>query len=147
MSRGGVRGAAVAILLVVGFGAQTAGAQTVLPPELSEYVVLGLEGVRIGRESRILSGAVGTITGTVRVGAQARVSNAVAGPTIRLGLAARTGTLFCHLVSGPPTLPTCHAFADPLLDPALLVPVPVVAGSDDLRIRAHTGTAPWPAGS
>jgi len=75
------------------------------------------------------------------------VTNIVAAPTVRLGLSAHTGTLFCHLVSGPPTLPSCNAFTDPLLNPALLAPVPVTPGSTDLTLPPHTGTAPYPPGS
>jgi hypothetical protein len=142
-----VRTIGVATVLAVGFGAPASRAQTATPPGLAEYAVLGLAGVRIGRESRVVSGAVGTVAGTVRLGPKSRVSSVVAAPTVRLALAAHTGTLFCHLVSGPPTLPTCDAFSDPLVDPALLAPVPITPGSADLRIPAHTGTAPTPPGS
>jgi hypothetical protein len=146
MSRGNKACAlCVAVLLAVGLGAPASRAQT--PPALTEYAVLGVAGVRIGRESRVLSGAVGSVGGTVRLGPKARVSSVVAAPTVRLGLAAHTGPLFCHLVSGPPTLPTCDAFGDPLVDPALLAPVPIVPGSTDLRVPAHTGTAPIPPGT
>lgn len=109
--------------------------------------MLALAGVTIARESRVLSGAVGSVEGTVRLGREARVTNVVAGPTVRLGRDSRTGRLFCHLVSGPPALPLCNAFTDPLLDPALLMPVPVVPGTVDLRLAPRTGTAPVPAGS
>src|SRR2546426_4743161 len=85
-------------------------AQTATPPALSGYVVLAVDGVTIRSASRVLSGAVGSIGGTVRLGPGARVSNVVAGPTVQLGPATRTGTLFCHFVSGPPSLPTCNAF-------------------------------------
>jgi hypothetical protein len=122
-------------------------AQTATRPELADYAVLGLAGVVIRHESRVLSGAVGAVEGTVRLGRQARVTNVVAGPTVRLGPDTRTGTLFCHLVNGPPPLPSCTAFTDPLLDPALLTSVPVVPGTTPLRVPAHTGTAPVPAGS
>lgn len=144
VSRGShARVVGLAVLLAVG----SARAQTPAPPGLAEYAVLGVAGVRIGRQSRVVSGAVGSVAGTVRLGAKARVSSVVAAPTVRLGLAAHAGTLFCHLVSGPPTLPTCDAFTDPLVEPALLAPVPVTPGSADLRIPAHTGTAPTPPGS
>jgi len=148
MSRGVLaRVVGVVVLVAVGFGAPAARAQTATPPGLAEYAVLGVAGVRIGRESRVVSGAVGSVAGTVRLGPKARVSSVVAGPTVRLGLAAHTGMLFCHLVSGPPTLPTCDAFTDPLVEPALLAPVPIAPGSTDLRIPAHTGTAPTPPGT
>jgi hypothetical protein len=39
------------------------------------------------------------------------------------------------------------AFTDPLVDPTLLQPVPVVPGSADLVLPAGTGTAPVPPGS
>jgi hypothetical protein len=134
---------ALLILLAPGI----ARAQTVAPPELSDYAILGVTGTTVRRASRVVSGAVGSLQGTVRLGREGRVTNAVAGPMIHLASGARTGRLFCHLVSGPPTLPLCNAFTDPLIDPAGLVPVPVVPGTDDLRIPAQTGTAPVPPGS
>jgi len=109
--------------------------------------VLGLDGVTIRRETRVLSAAVGTVGGTLRLGPKSRVTSIVAAPTVRLGLSSRAGTLFCHLVSGPPTLPSCNAFADPLLDPALLAPVAVTPGATDLILPPHTSTAPYLAGS
>lgn len=142
-----MRSAAVAALLAVGLAPGMLRAQTPMPPGLSEYAVLGLSGVRIRRGSRVLSGAVGSVGGEVRLGREVRVANVVAGPTVHLGLASRTGTLFCHFVSGPPTLPLCNAFTDPLVAPALLVPVAPVPGTTDLRLPPHTGTAPVPAGS
>ena len=122
-------------------------AQTTIPPALSDYAVIGLERVVIRGGTRVLSGAVGAIGDTVRVGREARVTNVVAGPTVRLGTDAHTGTLFCHLVSGPPPLPSCGVFTDPLLDPSLLAPVPVTPGTTDLRLPPRTGTAPIPPGS
>ncbi len=139
---------ALGSLVAVGLGASVAVAQISPPPPLiSAYAVLGLGDVTIRTGSRVLSGAVGSVGGTVRLGPQARVTSAVAGPTVRLGLGSHTGPLFCHLVSGPPTLPSCNAFADPLLAPALLGVVAVVPGATDLRLPAHTGTAPVPAGN
>ena len=85
--------------------------------------------------------------GTVRFGRDARVSGRVAAPNVQLAVGVQTGSLFCHFVSGPPPLPGCMAFTDPLVDPALLQPVAVVPGSADLVVRAGTGTAPVPAGS
>jgi hypothetical protein len=125
----------------------TAPAQVINPPALGEYAVLGVDDVTVRRDARVLSGAVGCVNGVVRLGRGARVANAVAAPMIRLKSKTRTGRLFCHLVNGPPVLPSCNAFVDPLVDPVLLAPVPVVPGADDLRIPAHTGTAPIPAGS
>jgi hypothetical protein len=118
-----------------------------LLPDIADYAVLGLGGVSIRRETRVLSGAVGAVAGTVRLGRQSRVTNIVAGPTIRLGVSTRTGTLFCHLASGPPPLPLCNAFADPLVNPALLAPVPVTPGATDLIIPPHSSASPYPAGS
>src|SRR5262245_28414723 len=117
-----------------------ASAQT--PPTLSDYVVLALEGVVLRRDARVLGGAVGTVNGTVRVGRSARVTNVVAGPNIRLGADATVGNLFCHLLQGPAPLPACDQFTDPLVDPALLVPVAVAPGVDDVRLPPHTATAP-----
>jgi len=135
--------ACLAALLVAG----VARAQTRPVPELADYAVLGVGDVTIRAESRVASGAVGSVGGTVRLGRQARVANVVAAPTGRLGPKAHGGTVFCHFVNGPPTLPTCNAFVDPLVDPALLAPVAVAPGASDLRLPPHTGTAPVPAGS
>jgi hypothetical protein len=139
--------AVVAAFFWSGFAPGAAHAQTATPPLLSDYAVLGMSGVTIRPESRVVSGAVGTVSGTVRLARSARVTNQVAGPTVRLTPQARTGRLFCHLVSGPPPLPSCNGFADPLVDPALLPPPAAVPGTTDLRIPAHTGTAPLPPGS
>jgi len=143
MASSRVWSALLAGLLLVGL----ARAQSRPVPELTDYAVLGLGDVTIRAGSRVASGAVGSIGGTVRLGRQARVTNVVAAPTVRLGPAAHAGTVFCHFVSGPPTLPTCNAFVDPLVDPALLAPVAVTPGASDLHLPAHTGTAPVPAGS
>src|SRR5436190_6315222 len=48
---------------------------------------------------------------------------------LHLGPEAHGGTVFCHLVNGPPTLPDCNAFVDPLLDPALVAPIAVTPGT------------------
>jgi|SRR5581483_5923326 len=142
-SRVGAAWGAAAVL----FLAAPAAAQTVTPPTLSDYAVLGLGDVMIRHGSRVVSGAVGAVNGTVRLGPKARVTNAVAGPSVRLTAGSRTGRLFCHFVSGPPTLPLCNAFTDPLVDPMLLAPVPVVPGTSDLVLGPHTGSAPVPSGS
>ena len=139
--------AAAVLALALHLGSGASVAQLLPPPDLSDYAILGLDNVTVRRESRVLSGAVGAVGGTVRLGREARVSNVLAGPTVLLGPSTRTGTLFCHIVGGPPTLPVCNAFIDPLVDPALLMPVPVEPGTDDLRLPPHRGTAPVLAGS
>src|SRR5262249_49934231 len=127
--------------------AESAGAQAHAVPGLGDYAVLAMNGVTLRRGVRVASGAVGSVSGTVRLGDQARVSNIVAAPTLRLGLGSRAGTVFCHLVSGPPTLPTCNALTDPLVDPALIMPVAVTPGVMAFHLPPHTGTAPLPAGT
>ena len=146
-TRSRVRRAALATALAIAIAPRELPAQTATTPALSNYAVLGVSGVIVRAESRILSGAVGSIDGTLRIGREARVSNVAAAPTVRVGVASRTGTLFCHLVSGPPPLPSCSAFVDPLIDPLLLTPVTAVPGTSDLVLPPHTGTAPVPAGS
>jgi hypothetical protein len=142
-----VRWAALVTLLELVIAPGELPAQTATTPELSSYAVLGIAGVTVRAESRVTFGAVGSIEGTLRIGREARVSNVAAAPTVRVGAASHTGTVFCHLVSGPPPLPSCTAFIDPLVDPTLLTPVTVVPGASDLRLPAHTGTEPIPAGS
>jgi hypothetical protein len=115
-------------------------------PTLADYAVLGLQGVTIGKDSRITAGAVGSVGGTVRVRRDAHTGETAA-PNVRLAAGARTGNLFCHFVSGPPTLPPCDAFTDPLVDPALLSTIPVTPGTSDLRVPRRTGTAPIAAAS
>ncbi len=134
---------ATAVMLFVMVG--PAHAQSLAAPALSDYAVLGVRNVIVGRGTRIPGGAVGAVQGTTVIAADTRVSNAVAAPRIRLGAGSDTGNLFCHLVSGPPPLPTCHAFTDPLVDPGLLAPVPVAPGVTDFRLQRHTGTAPLAA--
>src|SRR5689334_22958594 len=84
-----VRSALLAGLLFGGL----ARAQSRPVPELGDYAVLGLGDVTIRAGSRVASGAVGAIGGTVRLGPETHA-----------------GTVFCHFVNGPPTLPTCNAF-------------------------------------
>ncbi len=133
--------------LAAALAAGIAHAQTRPVPELGDYALLGLGDVTVRAGSRVASGAVGSVGATLRLGKQARVSTVVAAPTVRLGPDAHAGTVFCHFVNGPPTLPTCNAFTDPLVDPALLAPVAVTPGASDFHLPPHTGTAPVPAGS
>jgi len=132
--------------LVLALAASPLGAQPVVP-ELGAYTVLASGNVGIRRGARVPSGAVGAITGTARLGGDVRISGRLAAPSVQLAPGTRTGTLFCHVVSGPPPLPLCMPFTDPLVDPALLQPVAVIPGSADLVVRAATGTAPVPPGS
>jgi hypothetical protein len=122
------------------------GAQPMVP-ELGAYTVLGVQDVGLRRAARVTSGAAGAVGGTARLGRKARVAGALAAPTVRLARDIRTGPLFCHVVSGPAPLPGCAAFTDPLVDPALLQPPAVTAGSIDLVVRPRTGMAPIPPGS
>ena len=124
-----------------------AGAQPTMPPGLPGYAVLGVEAVSIRHDTRVASGAVGAIGGTVTLGGGVRVAGVVAAPIVRTGRGTRVGRLFCDLVSGPPVLPSCRAFTSPLLDPAVLSPVVATSGTDDLRIPRRTGTAPIAAAS
>ncbi len=141
-------------VLLIAAGAALAGltparlyAQTAVPPGLSQYVLLGLEGVTLRAGAQVIAGAIGTVNGAARLGRSVRVTNAVAGPMVRLGRATRTGRLFCHFVTGPALLPVCNAFTDPLVDPALLPPVTVAPGLADLGVPPRTGTSPVPEGS
>ena len=71
-----------------------AGAQPTMPPGLPGYAVLGVEAVSIRPDTRVLSGAVGAIGGTVTLGAEVRVAGVVAAPIVRVGRGTRVGRLF-----------------------------------------------------
>src|SRR5207245_8693058 len=56
-----------ALLLLATLAPGPLWAQSATPPALSEYAVLGVAGVTIRRESRVLSGAVGSVGGPVEL--------------------------------------------------------------------------------
>jgi len=124
-------------------------------PLLGEYAILGQARTALRAGVRVTSGAVGTVGGTLVLGNQVRVSDAVAADTIRLGPDTSAERFFCRFailsrgggVVGGGTLPACRAFTPPLVDPALLAPVAVTPGTRDLRVPRRTGTAPMPAAS
>ena len=107
MSMRGVWIVAAGALVMIGPGVDAGRAQPTAPT-LPEFAVLGIASVRILPKSRVVSGAVGCVGGTVRVGRMARIGMG-AGPTIRLAAGSDTGALFCHSVSGLPPLPSCNA--------------------------------------
>jgi hypothetical protein len=117
------------------------------PPELSEYSVLGIERVTLKPGARVVSGAVGAVDGTVTLKRAARVAGAVAAGTLELAPETKIGRVFCGIVVGRRPLPSCIAPPTPLVDPALLPPVAVIPGGDDLVVPRRTGIAPVPAGS
>jgi hypothetical protein len=92
------------------------------PPSLSDYSVLGLESVTLRPTSRIVSGAVGAVDGTVTLRRDARVAGSIVAGTIELGRETRVGRAFCGIVS-------------------------VVPGGTDLVVPKRTGIAPVPPGS
>ncbi len=148
--------AAVALALAGAPGADGATAQ----PALGDYALLGLEGVALRGAVRVQSGAVGAVTGEVRLAPGVRVQGRVAGDVVRLGSGTKVGRLFCRLVSGGPfghgvvggpgveggAIPGCAVLVLPLVDPALLPPVQVSPGPTEVRVPPRTGTAPIPAG-
>jgi hypothetical protein len=152
------------ILLVVAVATALAASRPVeaqTPPALTEYSVLGIERVALRREARVVSGAVGAVAGTVTLRRSARVGGTVAADTVRLAGETRVGRAFCRLVMGGPfgggvaggpvvggaPLPACLTPPSPILDPALLGPVAVTPGVDDLRVPRRSGTAPLPPAS
>jgi hypothetical protein len=117
------------------------------PPSLSDYSVLGLESVTLRPTSRIVSGAVGAVDGTVTLRRDARVAGSIVAGTIELGRETRVGRAFCGIVIGRQPLPACNTLPNPVVDPALLPPVSVVPGGTDLVVPKRTGIAPVPPGS
>jgi len=130
-------------------------------PVLSNYGVLGIESVRVGAGARVQPGAVGATVGSVRLAAGAAVPGSVVADFVRVSRGTRVGQLFCRIVAGGrfgsgtvggPTvggapIPGCRTLTTPVVDPALLAPVPVAAGDGDLDIPALTGSAPIPPGA
>jgi hypothetical protein len=138
----GMAAAAGALLAAL---AGAAGAQQ--PPALGDYSVLGVADVRLGRGVRVVAGAVGATAGTVRVRPGARVAGTTVAATLRIARGTRVGRVFCGVVIGRPPLPSCLLPPDPVVDPALLAPVPVVPGTVDLVLPPRQGIAPLPPGS
>jgi len=117
------------------------------PPDLSDYSVLGVESVTLKPQARVVAGAVGALNGTVTLRRAARIAGTVVAATIRIAPETRVGRVFCGVVIGRSPLPTCIAPPNPVLDPALLPPVSVVPGGDDLIVPPRSGMAPVAAGS
>src|SRR6185503_11298583 len=117
------------------------------PPSLSDYSVLGIESVTLKPGSRIISGAVGAVDGTVTLRRDARVAGTVVAGTVELGPESRVGRTFCSIVIGRQPLPACNTPPNPIVDPALLPLVSVVPGGSDLIVPSRTGIAPVPPGS
>ena len=147
--------AALGLITVAGAPSRAVG-----QPLLGEYAVLGQERTMLRVGARVASGAAGTAAGTLVLGNNVQVNGSVAADIVRLGAEADAGRFFCRfvilsrgggVVGGPVvgggSLPACRAFTPPLVDPTLLAPVAVVPGATDLRVPAHTGTAPMPAAS
>jgi hypothetical protein len=125
-------------------------------PVLREYAVLGLESVQVGTGARVQPGAVGASEGSVRLAAGAAVPGTVVADSVRVARSTRVGRLFCRIVAGGPfgpgtvggpnaggsPIPGCRTLTTPVVDPALLAPVPVAPGDGDLRIPDRTGSAP-----
>jgi hypothetical protein len=130
-------------------------------PTLRDFAVLGLEGVRVGPGARVQPGAVGASTGNVRLAAGAVVPGSVVADSVHVSRGTRVGRLYCRIVAGGrfgsgtvggPTvggapIPGCRALTTPIVDPALLAPIPVTPGSDELRIPDVTGPAPIAPGA
>ena len=156
MARSTARLLVPALLLAL---ASLAGAQS--QPALRSFAILGLDEVRLGPNVRVQRGAVGATTGNVRLAASARVQGAVVAPSVRVARGVRVGRLFCGTVSGGafgpgvvggPTVggaPSsgCLQLTTPVVEPALLAPVPVAPGTGDVSIPARMGSAPLAAGT
>jgi hypothetical protein len=149
------------VLLATSLLVLPAGVFAQSQPVLRGYAVLGVELVRIGPSVRVQPGAVGATTGTVRLATAARVSGAIVAGTVRVARRARVGRLFCQVVSGGgfgagvvggPTvggspIPGCAQLTTPLVDPTLLVPIPVTPGTSDVQLAPRLSSAPLPPGA
>jgi hypothetical protein len=110
---------------------------------------------------RVQPGSVGATTGTVRLAPAAQVSGAVVAGTVRVARRVRVGRLFCQVVSGSgfgagvvggPTVggspvPGCSQLTTPLVDPTLLVSIPVTPGTSDVQLGPRSSSAPLPPGA
>jgi hypothetical protein len=150
-----------AALLAASLLAIPAGAFAQSQPALRGYAVLGMDLVRIGPSARVQPGAVGATTGTVRLATAAQVSGAVVAGTVRVARRVRVGRLFCQVVAGGsfgagvvggPTVggspvPGCSQLTTPLVDPALLLPIPVTSGTVDVQLAPRSSRAPLAPGA
>lgn len=144
-----------AVLLATSLLGIPAGAFAQSQPVLRSYAVLGVDLVRIGPSVRVQPGSVGATTGTVRLATAARVSGAVVAGSVRVARRVQVGRLFCQVVSGGgfgagvvggPTVggspvPGCTQLTTPLVDPTLLVPIPVTPGTSDVQVAPRSGGA------
>ena len=150
-----------AVLLATSLLGLPAGAFAQSQPVLRGYAVLGMDLVRIGPSVSVQPGSVGATTGTVRVATAAQVSGAVVAGSVRVARRVRVGRLFCQVVSGGgfgagvvggPTVggspvPGCAQLTTPLVDPTLLVPIPVTPGTTDEQLAPRSSSAPLAPGA
>jgi len=150
-----------AVLLATSLLGLPAGAFAQSQPVLRGYAVLGMDLVRIGPSVSVQPGSVGATTGTVRVATAAQVSGAVVAGSVRVARRVRVGRLFCQVVSGGgfgagvvggPTVggspvPGCAQLTTPLVDPTLLVPVPVTPGTSNVQLGPRSSSAPLAPGA
>ena len=150
-----------AVLLATSLLGLPAGAFAQSQPVLRGYAVLGVGLVRVGPSVRVQPGSVGAMTGTVRLAPAAQVSGAVVAGTVHVARRARVGRLFCQVVSGSgfgsgvvggPTvggspIPGCAQLTTPLVDPPLLVPIPVTPGTTDEQLAPRSSSAPLAPGA
>ena len=153
-----------AALLVTSLLGIPIGALAQSQPVLRGYAVLGMDLVRIGPSVSVQGGSVGATTattGTVRLATAAQVSGAVVASTVRVARRVRIGRLFCQVVSGGgfgsgvvggPTvggspIPGCSQLTTPLVDPTLLVPIPVTPGTTDVQLAPRSSMAPLAPGA
>ena len=149
-----------AVLLATSLLGLPAGAFAQSQPVLRGYAVLGVGLVRVGPSVRVQPGSVGATTGAVRLATAAQVSGAVVAGTVHVARRARVGRLYCQVVSGSgfgsgvvggPTvggspIPGCAQLTTPLVDPPLLVPIPVTPGTTDEQLAPRSSSAPLAPG-
>jgi hypothetical protein len=139
----------VVVLAAGGVG----GAQTAPASTPRDYAILGLDSVSLLPGVNVEAGDVGCNAsgGAVTLMARARVASAVAGNTVRLGMRASAGELFCTKVEAiGPSSATCSPMTAPLVDGAALPTVEVNPGTTDIRLAkggSMVGLAPGPYGA
>jgi hypothetical protein len=123
------------VVLATGLEATAATGPSTAP---GDYAILGLDGVTLRTRARVESGDVGCNAGAgaITLMQASQVIGVVAASTVRLGVRARAGQLFCTtFVPLAATTAACELGVTAPLVPAASLPiVQVDPGSEDVRL-------------